>query len=256
MNKTTKLYILFLFTSFVLNAQTYSTGMVTLSNTSSLEIQAKIDITATEVTLTLNGPADRWFAIGFGGNGMNSVTDAFIYESAQTFDKKIIPYNTPETDTNQDWTLVSDTVTGTKREVIATRALDTGENFDYVFSHSTNSIPVIWARGNGATMALAYHGSNKGATVLNPAILGVNEQQTISFVLYPNPAQNKLNIALDSNSNDIQYEIYSVLGNKVKFGNLNQSFNKININDLNSGIYLIKLIEDKNSFVVRKFVKK
>ena len=257
MNKITKLSLLLFFISLISNAQTYSTGTVTLSNTTNLEIQAKIDITATEVTLTLTGPSDRWFAIGFGGDGMSSVTDAFIYESAQTFDKKIIPYNTPETDANQDWTLVSDTVTGNQREVIATRALDTGENFDYVFSHSTNSIPVIWARGNGATMALAYHGgNNKGATVLSPAILGVENNEFMHLSLFPNPATTSLNIVLDSNIIDAKYEIYSVLGKKVITGNLNNSFNKINTSKLNSGIYMIKIFNKDASYVVKQFVKK
>ena len=255
MNKITKLFLLLFITSFILNAQTYSTGMVTLSNTSNLQIQAKIDITATEVTLTLNGPADRWFAIGFGGDGMNNVTDAFIYESSQNFDKKIIPYDTPQTDANQDWTLISDTVAGNKREVIATRALDTGENFDYVFTHSNNSIPVIWARGNGAVMDLAYHGSNKGSTVLNPTVLGTEEQNLVQFAMYPNPVKNTLHIVLNSNISQATFEIYSVIGKKVVTGKLTKSFNKINTSNLNSGIYLIKIIAQDKSYGIKKFVK-
>lgn len=256
MNKTTKLSILLLFISFILNAQTYSTGMVTLSNTSSLEIQAKIDITATEVTLTFKGPADRWFAIGFGGNGMNSVTDAFIYESSGTYDKKIIPYDTPQTDANQDWTLVSNVVTGNQREIVATRALDTGENFDYVFTHNTNSIPVIWARGNGAVMDLAYHGSNKGATVLNPTVLSIQNTEQIHFALYPNPVTDNLQIVLQSNAKNYTYEIYSVLGAKIKSKKLNNNFNKIDISDFNSGIYLLKIINNSGDYIVKQFVKK
>ena len=255
MSKITKLSILIFFISLTLNAQTYSTGMVTLSNTTGLEIQAKLDITATEVTLTLNGPADRWIAIGFGGNNMNTVTDAFIYESAGTYDKKIIPYNTPQTDANQDWTLISDVVTGTKREVIATRVLDTGENYDYVFSHSTNSIPVIWARGNGTVMDLAYHGANKGATVLNPAVLGIENQEQIHFALYPNPVKDNLQIVLQSNAKDYTYVIYSVIGAKIQFGKLNKNFNKINTTNFNSGIYLLKIMDNSGNYIVKQFVK-
>ncbi len=255
MNKITKLFLLLFFTSFLLNAQTYSTGMVTLSNTSNLEMQAKIDITATEVTLTLNGPADRWLAIGFGGDEMSNVEDAFIYESSQTFDKKIIPYNTPETDANQDWTLISDNVTGYYREVIATRALDTGENFDYVFSYSTNSIPVIWARGGGAVMDLAYHGSNRGSTVLNPVVLGTEEQNLIQFAMYPNPVKNTLHVVLNSSISQATFEIYSVIGKKVAIGKLTNNFNKIDTSTLKSGMYLIKIITHDKSYGIKKFVK-
>jgi hypothetical protein len=256
MNKTIKLTILILFTSFVLNGQTYSTETITLSNTSGLEITTKIDITATDVTLTLKGPADRWFGIGFGGNNMSTVTDAFIYDSSGNFDKRIVPYSTPQTDSNQDWTIISSTVNNSKIEIIATRNLNTNENNDYVFTYNTNSIPVIWARGNGATMSLEYHGSiNRGSTVLNPAVLNINSHQIIQFSMYPNPIKDKLNIVLQSNVKKTRYEIYSVLGFKIKQGKLNKVFNKIDISNLKNGVYLLRIIDNNNSFTIKKIIK-
>ena len=59
------LVFLFLFsTGTLFYAQTYTTGVVNLSATSGLAMSVKIDI-GTQVTLTLSGPVDRWFAIGF-----------------------------------------------------------------------------------------------------------------------------------------------------------------------------------------------
>jgi hypothetical protein len=256
MNRITKLIIILFFTSFILNGQTYSTGTVTLSNTSGLEITVKIDITATDVTLTLKGPADRWFGIGFGGNDMSMVTDAFIYDSSDNFDKRIVPYSTPQTDSNQDWTIISNVVNSSKREIVATRNLNTNENYDYVFTYNTNSIPVIWARGNGATISLTYHGSsNRGSTVLNPAVLNVNSQQIIRFSMYPNPIKDKLNIVLQSNVKKMRYKIYSVLGFKIKQGELNKVFNKIDISNLKKGVYLLKIIDSNNSFIIKKIIK-
>ncbi len=257
MNKITKYLLLMLvFLSFKINAQTYSTGTITLSNDMNLEILAKIDISATEVTLTLQGPSDRWFAIGFGGSSMGVVTDAFISEGSANYDFTIIPYDTPTADANQDWNVISDVVTGIKRDIVATRALDTGESSDYVFLFQEYAIPVIWARGNGATNTLAYHGTNKGSMSMTTQVLGVSELQTLKFSLYPNPVKDKLNIVLSSETNNATVTIYNVLGNKVMNKSLNNVFNKIDISNLSSGIYLVKVVDGKDTYGIKRFVKK
>ncbi len=251
-------YFLLITTSFfTMNAQTYTSGDVVLSNTTGLEMQVKLDITATEVIITFTGPSDRWFSVGFGGSNMNSVQDAFLYDGTGNFDKKIIPYAVPETDASQDWNLVSDIVSGSQREIIATRDLDTGDEFDYIFTHTDNTIPVIWARGNTASMTLAYHeGSNRGIASIPFSVLSEEDFNTIRFMLYPNPTKDILNIVLPSNIEDAQLEIYNVLGKKVLLSRLTNSFNKINVSNFNSGIYLIKIIANNKAYSVKQFVKK
>ncbi len=249
-------YFLLITSFFTMSAQTYTSGDIILSNTTGLEMQVKLDITATEVTLTFTGPSDRWFAIGFGGSNMNSVQDAFLYDGTGNFDKKIIPYSNPETDASQDWNLVSDIISGSQREIIATRDLDTGDGFDYIFTHTDNTIPVIWARGNTASMTLAYHeGSNRGIASIPFSVLSEEDFNTIQFMLYPNPTKDILNVVLPSNIEKAQVEIYSVLGKKVLVSKLNKYFNKIEVSNFNSGIYLIKIITDK-AYSVKQFVKK
>ena len=250
-------FILLLTTSLLIKAQTYTSGDVILSDTPDLEMQAKLDITETEVTLTFYGPADRWFAIGFGGSTMGGVTDAFLYDGTGDFDKKIDPYATPITDTTQDWTIISDTVTGLQREVIAIRDLDTGENFDYVFTHSDTTIPVIWSRSETASNELLYHGgNNRGTTTLNFSVLGEENFKSIKFAMYPNPVKNTLNIVLPSNIEKPKVEIYSVLGKIIQSKYLKESFNEINVSNLNSGIYLLKIMSENNSYSVKQFIKK
>jgi hypothetical protein len=76
------------------------------------------------------------------------------------------------------------------------------------------------------------------------------------FVLYPNPAKSLITISSTINGTvKINYEIVDVLG-KVILQNENSSSDKfiINIHDLNSGIYFLRL-HVNNSFVVKKFVK-
>jgi len=76
------------------------------------------------------------------------------------------------------------------------------------------------------------------------------------FALFPNPAKSIITISSTIiGSVKVNYEIVDVLG-KVVMQNENTGSDKfsININDLNSGIYFLRL-QVNNSVVVKKFVK-
>ena len=126
MKKT--LLILFLITSSSLFAQSFSTGTQTL--TSGLTANINIDNDTGTTTLTLAGPSNKWFGIGFGNSNMNG-TDIFMtngsYYSRCLF---YIYSGEPQADSSSnesgDWTLVSNTVSSSTRTIVATRANDTG----------------------------------------------------------------------------------------------------------------------------------
>ena len=76
------------------------------------------------------------------------------------------------------------------------------------------------------------------------------------FALYPNPAKSQITISSTIIGDvKINYEVVDVLG-KVILQNENTGSDKfsIDINDLNSGIYFLRL-QVNNSVVVKKFVK-
>ncbi len=161
-----------------LRAQTYTTGVVNLSSTSGLAMTAKIDV-GTQVTLTLTGPAGRWFALGFNASSMTNGTDVVGVHSAGTlsaFDCKLIGFAAPVTDAQQNWTITSDVVSAGTRTIIATRALNTGDPNDYVFPSTPNFISLIWARSGSTSFSYSNHGgSNRGST-------------SASFTFVPPPA--------------------------------------------------------------------
>jgi hypothetical protein len=166
MKKYTLLLAFFLF--FILPAsfaQTYTTGVVSLSSTAGLAMTAKIDVT-TQVTLTLTGPAGRWFALGFNASSMTNGTDVVGVHSATTlsaFDCKLNGFAAPVTDAQQNWTITSDVVSAGTRTIIATRALNTGDANDYIFSATPAAISLIWSRSNSATFTYSNHGGgNRG----------------------------------------------------------------------------------------------
>jgi hypothetical protein len=161
------LLLLALFQSMYMFSQSYSTGVVNLSSTAGLAMTAQIDI-ETQVTLTLTGPSGRWFALGFDAGSMASGTDIVGVHSASgltAFDCHLTGYSAPVTDPQQNWTIVSDLESGGIRSIVATRALNTGDVNDYIFSSTPSTIGLIWARSSTASYGYSYHGGgNRGVT--------------------------------------------------------------------------------------------
>jgi len=69
--------------------------------------------------------------------------------------------------------------------------------------------------------------------------------------LFPVPATDKLTISGMNNITDIA--IYSITGEKMK--QESPSNNSININDLSKGVYFIKIRNNKNEIVSKRFIK-
>jgi hypothetical protein len=168
--KNNLLFISFLFLSAYFQAQTYTTGVVSLSSTPGLVMTAKIDV-GTQVSLTFTGPSGRWFALGFDATSMGSGNDVATVHAVGTlnaFDASIGGYSAPIADPLQHWTITSDQVANGVRTVVATRALNTGDLNDHVFTAATGSLNLIWARAGSPGYSYSYHGgSNRGITTAN-----------------------------------------------------------------------------------------
>lgn len=80
--------------------------------------------------------------------------------------------------------------------------------------------------------------------------LGIDKLEVSKFNIYPNPAINFINI--DSEIKVEKYQIFSISGQKLMEG---FEINKINISELNSGLYFIKFEIDNKSYV-SKIIKK
>ncbi|MBM3430823.1 MAG: hypothetical protein FJX99_07565, partial [Bacteroidetes bacterium] len=92
--KKIKLLALLLFTSVLSYGQTYTTGTVNLSSTAGLAMSIKLDV-STNVTMTLTGPSDRWFAVGFNASSMAAGTDVVGVHTSGTltnFDASLSGY--------------------------------------------------------------------------------------------------------------------------------------------------------------------
>jgi hypothetical protein len=147
-----------LFTLFLLSmsatAQNHTTGVINLTTGFSV----KFDTNSTTVTMTLVGPSDKWLGLGFGMTGMSQTGDGVIVSgTTPTLSDRNFTgsQNTPNSDSAQSWTTTSNTVAGTVRTIVATRALSTGDTSgsDFTFTNSTASINLIWALGRSLTLS-------------------------------------------------------------------------------------------------------
>ena len=174
MKKT--LLILFLCFSIMAFSQSFSTGEVQLLT----NLSAKIDIDGPSetTTLTLEGPSNAWFAIGFGALNMTNGADVFRTDGTVITDARSTGRFLPTADASQDWVLESNTVSGGTRTIVATRANNTGDSDDFVFDAAAGSIPLIYA--HGSTSTYAYHGATRGFTTVG-VTLGISEAEKIRF---------------------------------------------------------------------------
>ena len=81
----------------------------------------------------------------------------------------------------------------------------------------------------------------------NSNSLSINDLKSFSFTIYPNPVTSVISINSDLRLN--QVDIYSMIGAKIDTRKVKE--NKVDVSDLNSGMYFITY--DK---VFTKFIKK
>jgi hypothetical protein len=247
MKKT--LLFLFLTTSISLFAQSFSTGTQTLLSglTANINIDADTEIT----TLTLTGPSNAWFAIGFGNLDMGG-TDVFRTNGSTIVDAYSSGNALPAQDASQDWNLVSNTVSGSNRTIVATRANNTGNSDDHIFSASAGSLSVIYAKGSGTSYA--YHGGNRGFTTLS-VTLGISENKLLSFEMYPNPVSDVLNIQLPSGTDKAEVGVYDYTGRLVSSKTISSNDSTLDVQKISKGIYIIR-VATNSKIGVQRFIKK
>ncbi len=80
------------------------------------------------------------------------------------------------------------------------------------------------------------------------------QENNAEIAVYPNPAQNILNIEI-ANTGTASVSIKNIVGQSVKEISLNQLKNTINISDLSSGMYLLKVVQNGQIYTNKLIVK-
>jgi len=131
-------------------------------------------------------------------------------------------------------------------------------NFDWVESGMvdiTYYIQTLEPSGDYFRVAFVYNSTDALASSweidyvrVTKAVYSVNDNEAAKFDLYPNPANDVLRINAEANA---MVEILDMAGRKVMSVNVTEGENVINVAELTSGVYFVKM----NGTVV-KFVKR
>ena len=156
---------------FTTNAQTKNIPFQEIVAGKGVFFGAEIDNGTSTITMTIAGPDDRWFGVGFGGGMANA--DVLLYTSGKSTathtleptDYKLSAQSLGgvNADAQQDWNIISNTENAGLRTIVATRLFNTGDANDAIINFSASTINIIWAKHSTADHTMNYHGSpNRG----------------------------------------------------------------------------------------------
>ncbi len=250
-----KKFLLFttLLTAGALFAQSKATPVVTL--TAGFTAKLELNNTTSTATLTLTGPADRWFALQIGsfatGQGMATGEDAVYWNGTTLVDASMAGLGAPPVDdAANDWTSTS-TVSGNVRTVVATRAFDTGNDDDFEFNYNAANIDYAWARGFNAGNVVTFHSTFRGYSLNNALeeVLGSESFSLQNLSVYPNPVNDVLNIAYTEDISDVT--LINMLGQMVLSQKVNAATAEINTSGLQNGNYILKVTTAKGAASIK-----
>ena len=229
-------------------AQTKSSGTVSLGGLMTLKVDK--NLSTSTVTITLTGPTDKWFGIGFNATRMSSGTDC-LYYSTSLVDSVITSQGAPTTDATNEWNITSNTVSGATRTLILTRNFVGGPG-DYTFLYNDNTLNAIWAYGNDTSFA--YHQS-RGSSSLG-FTLGVEDFTSLEKItIAPNPSNGIVTLTKNNQTTISKVTVFDINGKVVKVVDSELSLDaiQINLSDFSKGVYFLEISNEIDK-VVRKIV--
>ncbi len=248
-----KIYLFIaLFATIVISiAQTKSSGIVTLNTLMTLKIDK--NATTSTVTITLTGPTDRWFSVGFNAFGaMTNGTDCLYYTSSLV-DSRITGQSNPTTDTTSEWMVSSNTIVGTTRTLVLTRNF-VGGTGDYTFLYNDSALDIIWAYGTGLTLA-QHSGTGRGSIALG-FTLGVEDFTALDKItIAPNPSNGVFAISKNNQTTISKVTIFDINAKVVKVidSELDLEAIKIDLSEFSKGIYFMEITNETDK-IVRKII--
>lgn len=169
-----------------------------------------------------------------------------VMQNSNTIMDALPTFGAPVTPINKVITIPNTAETGTTRArlIRATNEADPFAPYDAAFSLSPCNTATMANLGNTYDFNIQIINGNSVGITPNPT-----EQTTVS--VYPNPAQNFINIR-HNEVNNISICIYNVSGKLMKTIEVNgQQSATINISDLQEGLYYLKGISEGELFFTK-----
>ncbi len=223
----------------------------------------EIQLFPDEAVIRMIGPADRWLGVGFNAIGMQAGTGTIFYaegsQGVQAYDGHLIGNQAPVEDASQDLTVLTDETEGDSRIVEVSRPLDTGDSDDFVFDYEAETLQIIYAHGNEASLELAFHGNNRGSVILEfSEVLSASARPDLESetLLFPNPADETLNLRFSESVVPETIRIFDAQARVVKEIHTGRSgaLISVSLSGLPGGVYFAE-ISTADDRAVKRFVK-
>ncbi len=231
--------------SSLAGAQVKTTGV---KNIGSMTIKIDLNQATSLATFTMTGPSTKWLTVGLHATTMSSNTpiDCMTFSTSLLDQHLSGGHNAAITDATQNYTLVSNTVSGTTRTVVATRPFSTGDANDYTLTYSMTSMSIIWAVGP-STNVNSEHASKGSSSVTFTTVLGLDEPSLDDKLsVYPNPCKEKLSIKNDFRTRIERVAIYNTEAQLGKEINIyaDDADIPVSLSGVAYGIYFIEIAAD------------
>ena len=142
------------------------------------------------------------------------------------------------------------------------RDVRSGEGFRYMSTLNTHfglgqddtieTVTVYWP--SGIITVIEDPNINDTLVIVEDENLGVDDITGDSLSVYPNPADDIINIETPIELNNAIYTIFTVDGKRVLNNRLNES-STIDVSNLATGNYFLRILQD-NTIYVQQFLKK
>ena len=106
----------------------------------------------------------------------------------------------------------------------------------------------------GMNLEYSLVGLSDNSAVIFETVMKYNSIQDEDFVISPNPAEDKLNIKLLSANENVKLEVFDVLGKLIYKGEITQLESSVNISNWKSGVYLVRVSNNKST-QTKRFIK-
>ena len=133
---------------------------------------------------------------------------------------------------------------------------------NWTFNWTSPSTDVGDVKFYAAINAVNGNGSTSGdevvttsSTVVSNAVLSLTDAKRINFELFPNPATDNVTIQLPASIETAEVEFYDYLGRLSLTKKVSKIDNKVFVNELTSGIYILKVFAN-DKVGTQKFIKK
>lgn len=232
-------------------AQQKETPVTTIG---SMTLKINMNQTTSIVTITMSGPSTKWFSVGLGATSMSTNKDCITYGTSLLDQHFTGGHVAPTTDAVNNYTLVSNDVSGSTRTVVMTRAFNTNDTFDFTFSYSMSSINIVWAVGPSTNVSSEHN--NFGSKNLSFNTLGTEDYTVLDKInVYPNPSNGVFNISKNNLTTISKIRVFDINAKLLKeitneFDNDN---NTIDLSQLNKGMYFME-ISNEFSQTVKKII--